>query len=573
MATEPETVSGFAALERQEHALIGHLTGGLSPLALATAGFDWWTHLVASPVKQAELWHKGWSDALSLSHFACEAARGAAPDTEATDKRFRAEEWAQFPFNVMAQSFLKTGDWWNAATRDVYGVEEKHERIVNFAARQILDTVSPGNVPLTNPTVLKKTIDERGDNLVRGWRYFREDLDLLLGGQRETGEYIVGKTVAATPGRVVFRNRLIELIAYEATTKTVHSEPLLIVPAWIMKYYILDLSERNSLVRWLTAQGFTVFMVSWTNPREMDRELSLEDYRREGFEAALDTVSRLIPDTRIHVAGYCLGGSLLSIGAATLAQQNDTRLASMSLLAAQVDFEDAGELTLFINESQIAFLEDIMAEQGYLRADQMAGAFKMLRSNDLIWSRVIRHYLLGERSRMNDLMAWNADTTRMPARMHSEYLRQLFLDNDLAENRYRVDGKPLSLTDLKVPIFALGTERDHVSPWHSVFKIASLTDTDVTFALASGGHNGGVVTQPGKGGSHYRIETLSHDAPFVSADDWFARNPERDGSWWTAWSEWLAGRSGAQRVNAAEREVCLFAEASDDAPGQYVRER
>jgi polyhydroxyalkanoate synthase len=363
-----------------------------------------------------------------------------------------------------------------------------------------------------------------------------------------------GKTVAVTPGKVVWRNRLMELIRYDPTTDRTHPEPVLIVPAWIMKYYILDLSPENSLIRYLVDSGHTVFALSWFNPGAEDREVSLEDYRSKGVLEALDRIAEIVPDRKIQAVGYCLGGTLLAIAAAAMAREGDDR----------IDFTEAGELTLFIDDSQVELIEDMMWEQGYLDSRQMAGAFQILRSNDLIWSRILQEYLLGQRTPMTDLMAWNADATRMPYRMHSDYLRGLFLNNDLAEGRLIMDGRPVSVADIRVPIFAVGTEHDHVAPWPSVYKITMHPGVDVTFLLASGGHNTGIVSPPGSAHRSFRISTKPRGAPFVDPQSWAASIEPTAGSWWPAWQGWLAGRSGPMAAPPAPSEgLCA-------APGIYV---
>ena len=407
---------------------------------------------------------------------------------------------------------------------------------------------------------------------MRGTINFWEDACRSFNREKPVGAdaFQIGRDVAVTAGKVVYRNRLIELIQYSSATPEVHPEPVLIVPAWIMKYYILDLLPENSLVKSLVENGHTVFMVSWRNPTAADRELGLDDYRQLGVIAAIDALSTILPGRRIHGVGYCLGGTLLTIAAAAMARDRDHRLESMTLFAAQTDFTEAGELMLFIDETQVSFLEDMMAEQGYLDTKHMVGAFQLLRSNDLIWSAMVQTYLMGERQAMTDLMAWNADTTRMPYRMHSEYLRHLFLDNDLAEGRFAVEGRPISLRDLRVPIFVVSTISDHVAPWHSVYKIQMLTDADVTFVLSNGGHNAGIVSPPGHPNRHYQIATHKEDENYVDPDAWQHSAIEMQGSWWPSWLNWLSRLSSAKMalppMGAAEKGYAPLC----DAPGTYV---
>jgi polyhydroxyalkanoate synthase len=353
----------------------------------------------------------------------------------------------------------------------------------------------------------------------------------------------------------------------------VRPEPILIVPAWIMKYYILDLSAQNSLVRFLVAQGFTVFMVSWKNPDASDRDLGMEDYRALGVMAAMDAVQTITHAPKLHAVGYCLGGTLLSIAAAAMGRDSDARLASVSLLAAQVDFTEAGPLRLFITDSEVTLIEDMMAEKGYLSSDQMAGAFALLRARDLIWAPAINDYLLGKRGDAFDLMAWNADATRMPARMHSEYLRKLFLNNDLAEGRYHVGAHAIAVGDIRAPIFAVGTEDDHVAPWQSVYKLHLFADVDLTFVLTSGGHNAGIVSEPGHKGRHFRIADKAAKAAYRDPDDWLAENSASDGSWWPAFTEWLAQRSGEPAPLPPMGAPSGACKALCDAPGTYVMQR
>ncbi|WP_217645931.1 alpha/beta fold hydrolase [Poseidonocella pacifica] len=563
------------ALDKGLKAALAKATAGLSPIALTAAYADWALHLASAPGKQLQLMEKAAKKAARFGNYAALCASN--PKTTETcidplpqDKRFRSENWQKWPYNLMYQAFLLNQQWWYNATTDVEGVTAQHEDVMTFAARQVLDVFSPSNYPLTNPDILEQTLHQGGMNLLRGWQNFIEDVSRAKAKQKPVGaeEFEVGRNVATSAGKVVFRNRLIELIQYAPTTDKVRPEPILIVPAWIMKYYILDLSEENSLVRFLTGQGFTVFMISWKNPDADDRDLGMDDYLSLGVMDALDAIEGITGEPDVHALGYCLGGTLLSIAAAAMARDGDARLKTLTLLAAQTDFTEAGELQLFINESQLTFLEDMMWDQGYLDTTQMAGAFQLLRSNDLIWSRIVHDYLMGKRTPMIDLMAWNADATRMPYRMHSEYLRRLFLNNDLAEGRYHVGDRPVTISDIRAPVFMVGTERDHVAPWHSVYKFNLLSDGDVTFVLASGGHNAGIVSEPGHPHRHYRIAEKDKDAPYQDPDRWVEGTEPVPGSWWPALAEWLAIRSGepAAPPSLGSSEYPALC----DAPGTYV---
>ena len=567
------------ALDRALHAVAAGLTGGLSPAAISLAFADWLLHLAISPGKQMTLTADALQTSSRLAQQLLQPATLFQPWRLASpppgDRRFSAPDWALPAFNLTAQAFLLGEQWWQTAT-DVRGVSHANAAIAAFALRQLLDTVAPTNFAFTNPEVIRATFETGGVNLAGGFHNWLTDFRTLLTGASfvdDADRFVVGKDVATAKGKVVFQNKLIELIQYAPTTSTVRPEPVLIVPAWIMKYYILDLSPHNSLVNFLTGQGFTVFMVSWRNPTSDDRDLSLEDYRELGVEAALSAVQTIVPGHAVHATGYCLGGTLLAIAAAAMPPERRARLRTMTLLAAQTDFTEAGELTLFINESQLSFTEDMMWERGVLGAQQMAGAFQMLRSNDLTWSRVVRDYLLGERAPPSDLMAWNADATRMPFRMHADYLRKLFLNNDLAEGRFVANGRPIALSDLHAPMFVVGTERDHVAPWHSTHKIHFLADAEITFVLASGGHNVGIVAPPGGEGHHYKIMTKKADGPYVGPEEWARMAPAVEGSWWPAWAQFLAAHSGPPVAPPAFSQVGSGETPLADAPGAYARQR
>ncbi len=574
--SENKQPSDDYTLDHMLHAAVAKFIGGISPASLVLAGFDWWEHLMFSPSKQQMLQRSLLDKTALISRYAMQAASGNEVSPiimpPSSDRRFTGDGWKAWPFNVMEQSFLLTQEWWLEATTGVRGVTPHHLNVANFTARQMLDIFSLSNFPLTNPDIIATTKEQGGANFWQGALNWRDDVTRAKADKPPMGAeaFVVGENVAATEGKVVFRNHLVELIQYAPTTAQVYAEPILITPAWIMKYYILDLSPHNSLVKYLVDKGHTVFMISWRNPDACDRDLGLEDYLQTGLGEAVKAVKTITHAPQIHAMGYCLGGTLLSMMAAAHARDGDNSFKTISLLASQVDFEEAGEIMLFTDESQVAYLEDVMWDQGYLDKSQMAGAFQMLRSNDLIWSRMISDYMQGKRQSLNDMMAWNADATRMPYRMHSEYLRQLFLQNDLAEGRFMVDGKPVALQDIRVPLFSVGTGRDHVAPWKSVYKILLLTESDVTFVLTSGGHNAGIVSEPGHIGRSYQISTMPSTARYMPPGQWQANTPMHDGSWWGEWQQWLADHSEDKIKPPSMGNADKSYTAIEDAPGSYV---
>jgi len=584
------------ALDESVHARMARANMGLSPVSMALAAADWAMHLALSPGRQMVLGQR----ALALAQQAWLSALRPPTDEQGSalpdkDARFQDESWQHWPFNALKEGFKASDAWWREAAQ-VDGMTRHHQHMVEFFTRQAFDALSPSNWPATNAEAQQRARETGGQSLVHGYQNFTDDLKKQQAAQQETDPpvlepltYAVGKDVATTPGKVVFRNHLIELIQYAPTTAKVYPEPLLIVPSCIMKYYILDLSPANSMVRYLVGQGYTVFIVSWRNPDASDRDLGMQDYLRLGVMDAMAAIKERTKAPRIHALGYCLGGTFLAMVAAALghrsrAEQNKApqrrredaggldklpELASVTLLAAQTDFSEPGEMGVFIDDDQIQALRQEMDRKGYFSGKAMAGSFQFLNARDLVWSRSTRRYLLGQDEVDFDLMSWNADLTRLPARMHSEYLSSLFLNNALATGQYRVGGVGVALMDIHAPMLVVGTTRDHVSPWRSVYKIHLQTDTHVTFILAAGGHNAGIVSEPGRPRRSYQIAATEDGHGWTDPEEWAANAPVREGSWWEAMDAWLKKRSGKPVAPPAMDPAHVLC----DAPGEYVMVR
>jgi polyhydroxyalkanoate synthase len=574
-------------LDEVVHEQLARATAGLSPMSLALACIDWAMHLAVSPGKQLQLAQRAMQ--LTLDELQRPLNETDASRDTKDDARFTDSAWSQWPYSTLKDSFQAGDRWWQEATQ-IDGMSPHRQQIVSFFARQWMDALSPSNWPLTNPQVIAHSFETAGQSLLQGMQLFMHDLhqSTLPSSANPQGlsplPYAVGEDVAITPGKVVYRNHLIELIQYAPNTDSVAAEPILIIPSPIMKFYILDLSPQNSMVRYLVSQGFTVFMISWRNPDADDRDLGMDDYLLGAVMQALRQTRLISNASAVHAMGYCLGGTFLAIVAALMgskeftareAKHSETQetplpaLASVTLLAAQTDFSEAGELGIFIDDDQLKTLREQIASTGYLSGRQMAGSFQFLHSKDLIWSRNTQRYLMGVDDIGSDLMSWNSDTTRLPQRMHSEYLDTLFLHDDLTEGHYKVDGLSVALKNLNMPLMVVGTVRDHVSPWRSVYKIHLHTDTPTTFILAAGGHNAGIISEPGHARRSYQMSHRDEGTDWIDPDEWISQAPRYEGSWWEAWQTWLHQHSSAQvKARSIDTKKALC-----DAPGDYVMVR
>ncbi len=536
---------------------------GVSYIAYMLSISDWLMHLSCSPGTQVKLINSAYQKIIKCFNTDNQYINN--------DRRFKNDLWKEFPFNLYVESFLLLEQFCHEAI-NIRGVTKHHQLMNHFMMQQLLNIIAPTNFILTNPEILSITQQQQGTNFVKGFNNLIEDVVRTIYKLPPSNheQFKLGKDLAITPGKVIYRNDLIELIQYSPTTEQVYENPVLIVPACIMKYYILDLSAHNSLVKYLVNEGHTVFMISWKNPGSIDQKLIIDDYVNLGIMATLDVINSVMPGVPINAAGYCIGGTLLAVAAALMANKSDNRFKSLTFFAAQVDFTYAGEILAFVDESQISMLEDVMEQQGYLDGKQMASAFAVMHSHDLIWGRLIRDYWIGERQSLFDIMAWNADATRLPCKMHSEYLEEFFLKNSLIQGDLVINGEGISLVNIDTPIFAVSTTTDHVAPWKSVYKFHFFTKTDLTFVLTTGGHNVGIVSEPGHSGRSYQVMTRKKQDNCLAPDVWKKSAPTYEGSWWPEWQRWLITHSGIKtnlpKIGNKQKGYSILC----NAPGTYV---
>ena len=533
--------------------------------------------MLANPARIAESQVQLWQQYMTLWQHSWMRALGApvAPVAEPSkgDKRFKDAGWQDHMlFDYIKQSYLIAARWLHENVANVEGLDDQTKRKVDFYTRQYIDALAPSNFALTNPEVFRETVSTGGQNLVRGLHNLLDDIERGNGqlkiSMTDTKAFELGVNIATTPGKVVFRNDLMELIQYEPTTKKVHERPLLVIPPWINKFYILDLREKNSFLRWAVAEGHTVFVISWVNPNAKLAGKDFEDYLSEGTIAALEAIEQATGAKDVNAVGYCLGGTLLAATLGWLAAKKDKRIASATFMTALVDFTQAGELAVFIDEAQVASLERKMAERGYLEGSEMANTFNMLRANDLIWSFVINNYLMGRDPFPFDLLHWNSDSTRMPAKMHSFYLRNMYMNNALREpGAITLGGVPIDLSKVKAPAYFVSAIEDHISPWKTTYAGPAILGGPARFVLSGSGHIAGMINPPSA--NKYGYWTNDRLPPTPGA--WLDGAKQHEGSWWTDWREWIGGRAGrevAPRVPGKGRLKAL-----GDAPGTYVRVR
>ena len=555
------------------------VTAPQDELGIAQAFMDMMAKLLSNPYKLAQsqmnlVWDyfSLWQHSM-LRFMGMHAAPIASP--EKGDKRFKDEEWQEhFLFDFIKQSYLITARHIHDTVCGVEGLEEQTQKKVNFYTRQYVDALSPSNFALTNPEVFRETVKNHGQNLVKGLNNLLRDIEDGGGNLRvkmtDTTAFELGKNVATTPGKVVFENEMMQLLQYTPSTDKVLKRPLLIVPPWINKFYILDLREKNSYIKWAVDQGHTVFVISWVNPDERLAQKSFDAYVKEGVVAALDAIERQTGEKEVNAAGYCLGGTLLATTLAYLAAKRQKRIASATFFTTMTDFSEPGELGVFIDEGQVASLEKKMFERGYLEGSEMAGTFNMLRANDLIWSFVVNNYLMGKDPFPFDLLYWNSDSTRMPAKMHSFYLRNMYMENKLAEpGGIEIDGTPIDLGKIKIPCYFISAIEDHIAPWKSTYIGSRNFGGPVRFVLGGSGHIAGIVNPPAANKYGYWINA-SGKLP-ENVDAWFEGAEQHPGSWWTDWQSWVAGHD-AETVAARDPAKGKL-KVLEDAPGSFVKMR
>jgi polyhydroxyalkanoate synthase len=554
--------------------------GGLGmgdPASIGTAFLEMTAKMMTDPAKLFEAQMGLWKDYLTLCEHTAKRASGQEPTPvikeRDDDRRFLDPSWSEDPlFNFIKQTYLLSARWLLATVRDVEGLDEKTAQKVDFYTRQFADAMSPSNFVLTNPEVLRATIESGGENLIQGLNNLLEDMERGKGRlaikMTDLDAFEMGRNLAITPGKVVYQNELMQLIQYEPMTKEVYRRPLLIMPPWINKYYILDLRPENSFIKWAVEHGHTVFVISWVNPDERLADKSFEDYMFEGPLAALDAIEKATGEKQANLIGYCLGGTLLSCTLAYMAAKGDKRVASATFFTSMTDFSEAGELSVFIDEEQLSSLEHRMNEKGYLEGRDMGKTFNLLRANDLIWSFVVNNYLLGKDPFPFDLLYWNSDSTRMPAAMHSFYLRNMYQKNLLVEpGGITLDGVPIELSKIETPAYIISTREDHIAPWRATYAATQIYAGPIRFVLAASGHIAGVVNPPAK--KRYGHWTNPKLPP--SPDAWLRGATEHKGSWWPDWQRWVASKGGKKvkaRIPGSGKLKVI-----ENAPGSYAKVR
>lgn len=548
------------------------------PFHVAPALTDVMSRLAAQPDRLLRAQADLFSRYLDLWQTTARRMAGEAVDPVVEpakgDKRFNDPDWGAHPmYDVMKQSYLLTSNWLNSLVADVEGVDPLEKRRVEFFMKMLTDAISPSNFLMSNPAALREAMSSHGESLVRGMENFAADLTRgggqLAISQTDMEQFRVGENVATAPGKVVYQNDILQLLQYEPTTEQVHEIPLLLFTPWINKFYIIDLRPDNSLVRWLTSQGITVFVTSWVNPDETLAEKTFESYLKEGIYDATAQVMKQCGVDRVNTVGYCIGGTLLSCALAHMAAKGDDRINSATFFAAQQDFEEAGDLKLFVDDAWLSEIEARMDQAGgFLPGKSMADTFNSLRGNDLIWSFFVNNYLMGKEPKPFDLLFWNSDQTRMPKALHLFYLRNFYKDNALAKGNLVLDGVTLDLRTVKTPIYVQSSRDDHIAPFRSIYRGAKLFGGPVTFTMAGSGHIAGVINHPdARKYQHWTNPELP-----ATVDEWRAGAVEHPGSWWPHWGEWLKERSGSM-VPARDPSKGPLGRPLEDAPGSFVKVR